>query len=394
MSIKNEVTIVFFFVLCFSVLTANGFTAIDFVSGDTVRILLLDGMQKVAVGSTVDIIIIDSNNKLINYEPAESIAIRASGTGFSINGKKVNQPSLKIFSSTISGDNNFPLISVNSRKYRGELQLINQKGAMQVINILDLEEYLCGVLPREMPDNWHSEALKAQAVAARTFTLNCLENRKSKNRTYDLKCTIADQVYGGFKDEKPRCDLAILATRGEILIFDNKPILAVYHSNSGGVTENDADVFGTNSPYLRSQPDDYAVSAPGYSWSLKLSADEARTRLLSNGLSLGRIEDIELSKVAETGRVRELIIHHSNGNTKISGIAFRNKMGTTLIKSTLFTVQKEENRFLFSGNGYGHGVGMSQSSAKKMAEQGMSYQEILAKFYPGTNLVKINKSSF
>jgi stage II sporulation protein D len=162
------------------------------------------------------------------------------------------------------------------------------------------------------------------------------------------------------------------------------------YSNSGGMTENDADVFGTKNPYLRAQPDEYAASGPGYSWSKSLSADEVRTRLAGNGLALSTIEDIELSKVDESGRVRELIIHHANGTIIISGIAFRNKMGTTFIKSTLFTIQKEGNRFVFFGKGYGHGVGMSQSSAKKMAERGMDYQEILAYFYPGTTLEKIN----
>jgi stage II sporulation protein D len=384
----NTIKIVLWFSLGLYISVANAIAVTDFISGDTVRILLLDGVQKVEVGATVDIIIFDSEKELIEFEPADPVIIHASGSGFSINGKRINYSSIRIFGATISEENKFPLISVNSRKYRGELLLINKDGAITVINVLDIEEYLCGVLPREMPENWHMEALKAQAVAARTFTLNCLESRKSKNRTYDMKCTIADQVYGGYKDEKPRCDSAISATRGEILVYDNKPILAVYHSNSGGMTENDADVFGTHCPYLQSHPDDYAASAPGYAWAQRLAAEEVRTRLMGNGLILGRIEDIKLNKVDESGRVREIAILHSNGNTKLSGVAFRNKMGTTFIKSTLFTIQKEGNRYFFSGKGYGHGVGMSQSSAKKMAEQGIGYQEILAKFYPGANLVK------
>jgi stage II sporulation protein D len=224
MTIKNNGILFTIAVLCLFIIVPSSFAVMDYVSGDTVRILLLDGIQKLEVGVLIDIIITDSNNKLINFEPADPVTIRVNGTGFSINGKKVNQPSLKISSSTISEETSFPLIKVNGRKYRGAVQLYNQNGTIQVVNILDLEEYICGVLSREMPDTWHMEALKAQAVAARTFTLNCLESRKSKNRIYDMKCTIADQVYGGYKDEKPRCDSAISATRGEILIYDNKPI--------------------------------------------------------------------------------------------------------------------------------------------------------------------------
>ena len=393
MKLKKVFSQLFLYTLCLSVLVVNSFGGAEFVSGDTVRILLLDGVEKVELGATANIIIFDAENNLVNLEPSAPMIIRASGTGFSINGKKVNQPNLKIVGvenvQPLPENKTVPLLSINGKKYRGELRIINNGGAMVVVNVLDLEEYLCGVVPREMPHSWHQEALKAQAVAARTYTLNCLENRKNRNSTYDLKCTIADQVYGGYKDEKPNCDSAILATRGEILVYEDKPILACYHGNSGGVLEDDTDVFGTRLPYLKGKLDKYAPTSGKYSWSKTITADEIRTRLNGNGLNLGQIQEIKLSEVVDSGRVRQVTINHANGTTKLSGVSFRQKMGTTFIRSTLFTLEKQGNQYLFCGKGSGHGVGMSQWSAQRMAEQGISYQEILAYFYPGTTLVKI-----
>lgn len=365
------------------------------MSGDTVRILLLEGVEKIEFGTTGNIAIFDSENNLVKAELNYPMEIRIDGTGFSINNKKINQSNLKFVavknSQPDSTENLISLLSVNGRKYRGEVRLINQNSVMQVINVLDLEEYLCGVVPREMPYNWQLEALKAQAVAARTYTLNCLEKRKEQNRIYDLKSTIADQVYGGYNDEKPTSNTAVNATNSEILVYNGKPILAVYHGNSGGALEDDTEVFRTNLPYLKGKPDKFAVISPNYIWSRKLTADELQTRLNKSEISLGKIDNVELSKIAESGRVREITFYYQNRKTILSGVTFRNLMGTTFIRSTLFTLDKQGDTYIFSGKGSGHGVGMSQCTAQNMAEQGINYLEILSYFYPGTNLVKINQ---
>jgi stage II sporulation protein D len=241
-----------------------------------------------------------------------------------------------------------------------------------------------------MPYPWHREALKAQSVAARTFTLHRLSSRTARDKNYDLLPTIADQVYGGYNDERESCDTAILWTQGEILFYNNAPIYACYHGNSGGAIEDNTDVFGGKIPYLPSHSDKYAAPAPSFTWSQTVTADEIRKRLNRNGLSIGVISAIEITKVADSGRVRKITISHANGKTSLTGTEFRNKMGTTFIRSTLFTLEKQEGTYIFSGKGSGHGVGMSQWSAKNMAEQGMNYQEILSYFYPGTTLIKIN----
>ncbi|MDI6783424.1 MAG: SpoIID/LytB domain-containing protein, partial [bacterium] len=353
------------------------------VSGDTVRILILDGVEQVELGATGDIVIFDAENNRVNFAPSNPIIIRVSGTGFSINGKKVNQPNLKIVGvepllassrgQPLPENKLVPLLSVNERKYRGEFKLINPGNSIQVVNILDLEEYLCGVVPREMPYSWHPEALKAQAVAARTYTYNKLYNNNRKSKEYDLLATIADQVYGGYTDERESCNTAICATQGEILVYNDKPIYACYHGNSGGVLEDNADVFGSKIPYLRGKSDSFAAVGPANSWRQNVTADEIRTRLNKNGLAIGKIGNIKLTKVADTGRVREITIEHAKGKTRLTGVSFRHKMGTTFIRSTLFTLEKQEDNYLFSGKGSGHGVGMSQWSAKYMADHGKNY---------------------
>ncbi|MFB3895200.1 MAG: SpoIID/LytB domain-containing protein [bacterium] len=382
-----------YFILCFS-LWLCGSVAYAFAEGvamDTVRVLILDRVQNLELRPLIDLVIFDSENKLVNIEPSEPIIVRAAGSGFSINNKKVNTSRLKISSATLSGDSNVPLIRIGTKKYRGELDLVRQGNDIAVINILNIEEYLCGVVPREMPYEWHREALKAQAVAARTYTYNKLATINRSARLYDLKATIADQVYGGFNDERSSCDSAIYATAGEILVYDDKPILACYHGNSGGALENDTDVFRTKMPYLKGKSDEFSPTGGRYDWSQSVTAAEIRTRLVSAGLNIGQIRDITLSEVADSGRVRYITIIHSNGTTRLTGVAFRDKMGTTFIRSTLFTLDKQENRYIFRGKGNGHGVGMSQWSAYRMAQQGMNYQEILDYFYPGTNLVKKNQ---
>jgi stage II sporulation protein D len=364
------------------------------MSGDTVRVLILDSIDKIELGSTVDIIIYEPADKVIDVPADNPILIRASGTGFSINGKKISQSSLKIIPVENAADTSqqtvVPLLAVNGKKYRGELKLYNTGNSLQIVNVLDMEEYLCGVVPREMPYSWHPESLKAQAVAARTFTCHRLSSGNSRNKNYDLLPTIADQVYGGYNDEQESCNSAIAGTCGEILVYNDKPIYACYHGNSGGQLEDNADVFGGQIPYLRRKSDKYAAPSSTFTWSRTVTATEIRTRLNDNGVSVGKINNIELNKVADSGRVREITIEHSQGKTKFTGTEFRQKMGTTFIRSTLFTLEKQGETYLFHGNGTGHGVGMSQCSAKNMAEQGKDYQEILAYFYPGTTLVKIN----
>ncbi|MCX7918254.1 MAG: SpoIID/LytB domain-containing protein [bacterium] len=366
------------------------------MSGDTARVLILEDVKQIELGSTVDMIIYDMEDNIVDTCDKNPIMIQVSGIGFAVNGKKVNQSSLKIVPVKNTGDTTqqktVPLLIVNGKKYRGEFRLYNTGKTMQVVNVLDIEEYLCGVVPREMPFSWHIEALKAQAVAARTFTYNRLFTRNARNKNYDLLPTIADQVYGGYTDERESCNLAIAATCGEILVYNDKPIYACYHGNSGGQLEDNDDVFGGRIPYLCRKPDKYAVPSATYHWSRTISAAEIRARLHDNGLAIGTINDIELTTVADSGRVREITIVHSLGKTRLSGPEFRNKMGTTCIRSTLFTLEKQGESYIFRGTGSGHGVGMSQWSAKNMAEAGKDYQEILAYFYPGTTLINIHNS--
>lgn len=358
------------------------------VAADTVRVLILNGVQKLELRPMIDLVIFDADDRLVNIEPSEPIIVKISNPGFSINNKKVNTSRLKISSATLSGDSNVPLIRIGDKRYRGELDLVHQGNTITAINVLNIEEYLCGVVPREMPYQWHLEALKAQAVAARTYTYNKLATINRSARLYDVKATIADQVYGGFNDERSSCDSAIFATAGEILMYDDKPILACYHGNSGGALENDTDVFRTKMPYLKGKPDEFSPTGGRYDWNRSVTATEIRTRLMNSRVNIGQIHNIKLSDVADSGRVRQLTIIHSNGTTKLNGVSFRDKMGTTFIRSTLFTIEKEGNRYIFCGKGSGHGVGMSQWSAYRMAQQGKNYQEILDYFYPGTTLIK------
>ncbi len=281
----------------------------------------------------------------------------------------------------ISTDRGTPL-TINDKTYRGQIQLVRDNGGFTAVNILSLEEYLYSVVPKEVSKEWPMEALKAQSVAARTYAMSRMNSRN--NHDFDMVCTQMDQVYGGYESERERTTRAVDDTRGEILVFDGEPIICYFHANSGGVTEDSYQAFGIRRAYLRATPDPYSKNTPGYRWSLRISAKELQRRLIAKGYGVGSISSVIISDKSPSGRVKRVKIFHARGVTDIEGNAFRWKVDSTMMRSTLFGVRKDGNYFIFEGYGYGHGVGMSQWGCYSQARQGKDYKNILGFYYPGT----------
>jgi len=295
-------------------------------------------------------------------------------------------------------------IKVNNRAYRGEIEVrkkndalflsavkkqgspMTSEASLLVINEVDLEEYLQGVMKHEISPAWPKEAVKAQAVAARSFALN--KKLKNIGKPYDLCATITSQVYGGLSGEDPRSNEAIYETRGEILIYQEKPIAAYYHATCGGETEDVENVWGGRLPYLKSVRCKYCKDSPHYEWEEKLSLSEISNALSHKGIS--EIESIEIYKRSSTGRVVKLVIEDEFGKHIISGNQFRMALGPNLIRSTYFKMKEKRRRVEFKGKGWGHGVGMCQWGAKGMAEKGYNYKEILKHYYPNVKIKKID----
>ncbi len=277
-------------------------------------------------------------------------------------------------------------IRVNNRTYRGEIEVRKRNDTLLVINEVDLEEYLYGVMKHEISPAWPLEAVKAQAVAARSFALN--KKLGNVGKPYDLCATITSQVYGGLSGEDPRSNEAIDETRGEILTYEERPIAAYYHATCGGETEDVENVWGGRLPYLKSVRCRYCKDSPHYEWEEKLSLLEISNALGHKGIS--EVESIEIYERSDTGRIVKLVVEDEFGKHIISGNQFRMALGPNLIRSTLFKIKEKRGRVEFKGKGWGHGVGMCQWGTKGMAERDFSYKEILKHYYSNAEIRKMD----
>lgn len=281
-------------------------------------------------------------------------------------------------------------LSNNNKTYRGTFLLYLSAGELLLVNQVMLEQYLYGVLPCEVSPNWEKEALKAQAVAARTFAIyNRLNN---KTPEYDLEAGVASQVYKGFDIEAAPTNNAINETTGEILAYEDTIIQAFFHSNSGGKTASSAEVWGGDYKYLQSIDDPYSASSKGYKWKYEISSDKLSALMLKSKFTIGSVEEISIIDRTESNRVNTLKLKGTTGDIIIKGKDLRALIGNEQIKSTNFTVSSISGGFTFEGFGWGHGVGLSQEGAREMANLGRTYKEILRHYYKDTKIKKVKIS--
>jgi stage II sporulation protein D len=223
-----------------------------------------------------------------------------------------------------------------------------------------------------MPSSWPLEALKAQAIAARSYAAANIG--KHGKDGYDLRATTDDQVYSGVASENENSNLAVGLTTGLVLKQEGKPITAFFHSTSGGATEFSENVWGKSLSYLHSVPD-FDDASPHFSWTRKVSVDDIENLV---GRDIGQL--LSLSVVSRTGsnRVQYLLAQGASGSKLINSETLRRGLK---LPSTLFNVGTEPNSYVFAGRGFGHGLGMSQYGAKALAERGCNAAQILSYYY-------------
>lgn len=304
------------------------------------------------------------------------LAVGVSGNALVLDGKTLTVDGFTVVPETSAGGR----LKLDGKAYRGTIGVKKDgKGGLDIVNVLPVETYLYGVVPQEMSSGWPLEALKAQAVVARTFAL--YQREKNRDHPYDVSATTSSQVYGGLDAETPKAVKAVDETKGQVLFHEGRLILAYYHANSGGVTEDAKNVWTTDVPYLKSIRDDYSAQATSGHWSYSLSLDDLARALSGKGLAVGSIRDLVPVAVSPSGRIVKLKVLHSRGETLLRCNDFRIKVDPRQLKSALFVMDKEGNRIRFEGKGYGHGVGLSQWGAYEMARQGFSYRDILTYYY-------------
>lgn len=269
-------------------------------------------------------------------------------------------------------------VNVDNVPYRGIIELHNVLGKIFVINVLSINEYLYGVVPSEIPASWNIEALKAQAVSARTYTYHHLKN--GSNSIYNLDSTTKFQVYKGYSAETAETNKAVDETSGIVILYKNAPIVAFFHSACGGRTVDDKYVWnGDDKSYLKSINCPYCKNSPNYEWEERITLDQIKTALTSKYRRVGKITGVNLKR--NDGRVNLIVISHRNGAVKMSGNDFRLLFPDKKIRSLYFSAAKVNDGLILRGHGWGHGVGMCQWGAKGMAEAGRDFKDILNFYY-------------
>ncbi len=277
-------------------------------------------------------------------------------------------------------------IAVNGKKYRGTVEIIPADKGLLVVNELPIEEYLIGLINCEISSQWPMEAIKAQAVIARSYAIYQREARK--NAVYQLESTVMDQVYDGCDIEDSRAARGVRETAGEVLTYDDKVIQAFYHSSCGGHTDASENVWGVALPYLRGVDCVYCMKAPSVRWEQTLPLKRIESSLRQSGYQVSDLREIRAGKKNRSGRVTDVTLISAKGYLVISAVNLRKAVGFSVIKSTNFEMRTIGDDVLFTGSGNGHGVGLCQWGAKQRALEGFDYREILTYYYPGTRLEK------
>jgi len=312
---------------------------------------------------------------------------------FSIKNKKIKIENYGLFSGAIYIENlSDGNIKFNTYKYGGNFYLALSTNRIFLINEISIEEYLKGVLPNEISPRWNIEAIKAQAVAARTFAY--FYRLKNSGQLYHLKANILSQVYTGKIGENSNFNKGIKETENEVLIYKGKLIAAYFHSVCGGHTENAEKVWGKKLPYLRGVPCSYCRGAPYYKWEVSFTEEELIKKLSKAGYKFTHISAILPEKISSSGRWVLVKIIGKPTSIVIKGNRFRLILGAEKLRSTKFRIRRYRRKWVISGRGWGHGVGLCQWGAKKMAELGYKYYQILRYYFRGTKIVKISSKYF
>jgi stage II sporulation protein D len=341
------------------------------------RVLLFEGLDRVTVSDAAsgDVLArIDSvpgEGLRVNGGPVvSSWRSRSSGRPFEVRGSKSQQ-----------------------LRVRGSVEVVALYGSeapglsgLAVVNEVPLERYLAGTLGREMYGSWGEDALRAQAVASRTYAVH--QQRSRREQPWHVTAGTRSQVYGGIADESAPVDAAIEATRGQILVYDDQPILAAFHSSSGGQTASAEEVWGESRDYLVSVPVEDEWDSPDAYWRARVTRGTLGRALALAGNDIGPVVAVEVRRRTRSGRVSRLELVGEGGTVTWTGRRLRSALGESKLKSTLFEVRQDEDGFVFVGSGRGHGVGMSQWGARAMARRGDDYRKILNTFYPGARLTR------
>ncbi|WP_159426175.1 SpoIID/LytB domain-containing protein [Desulfolucanica intricata] len=338
--------------------------------------------------------VLAGNGALHKKEPGDDLVVEGAEQKVRMNTDLSQyriQTSEEVVPINPQGSLNLVVLQYNgsAQRYRGSFEFRQDKVGLNVINELSLEEYLYGVVPGEMPSDWPFEALKAQSVAARSYVLRQMGTYSAQG--FDVLSDQYSQVYRGYDHETSSTNRAVEETAGMVATYLDKPINAFYHSSSGGYTENSEDVWQDKLPYIRWKEDPYDQNNKHYGWKVTFTQEELLALLEKSGLQWIEVTDIEVLEYTASGkRMRKVELSGINQDEKpaveqyFNADGVRNAFGLKSSPSKLekeFDEDKKLIRVTFKGDGWGHGLGMSQYGARAMAQDGYTFSDILQYYY-------------
>lgn len=407
----------FITIICLTLLFIISVKDDAFAEGINVRVLILNNQQAVRISCPQGLVIKDAYSlKEVGKTPRETVLRVNQGRIFA---DGTDTGSRFVYAAS---DNVHNINHLNGAAYRGYFLVgLNDRGGLQVINYVALDDYIQGVLGGEIIASWPVEAIKAQAVAVRTYVMYKLG--ESRSRLYDVVNDTGDQMYIGVRGEAPNFTRAVKETSNQVMAREGKAVCAYYHSSCGGGTSDSIHVFSNDQGSLQGSQCNFCRGNPNSTWGKTLTAEVIRHRLNNNGFRTGRIFSITPISRSENKRIIYLEIKHELGVSHLFASDFRRMMGYQEIKSTKFDVHPKQyvtyrqtkqmaasrglsmggtdaagtitnenleiqipTYYYFSGAGWGHGVGMCQWGARGMALEGYDYKQIVRHYYPNTEL--------
>ncbi|HEX2249814.1 MAG TPA: SpoIID/LytB domain-containing protein [Gemmatimonadales bacterium] len=379
--------------------------------GPSIRVGLVVGAATVSVGGHDALLVNEPDGSRITTIPrGETWQVRTAGQKLVLAGHGSSHPPTFDALVLASVDPAVP-VRLNGKLYRGYAEILRDAAGITVVNRLDVETYLDGVVSAEMGRRSPSEraALEAQAVVSRTYAIRNLGRRRS--RGFDLFAGVSDQVYGGVAAETPEGRSAVRETRGQVLTYGGGPIEAFFYSTCGGRTADGVEVFrGGAQPYLRSITDKaengspYCIISPRYRWREEWNAQTLRATLERNlptvtgtpSRYVRQVKDIRIERRTASGRVAQLAIAIDGPDIRVAGGAIRQVLRPSsgeLLRSNAFTLSvtgggERVTHLTADGTGAGHGVGFCQWGAVGRARSGHGYQQILAAYFPETRVAR------
>lgn len=355
----------------------------------------------------------ESNNMLLRqrsykFSIENNLIVISSDAGKTVVGKNVT-----LYSHVPNGNNyltmNNPTSGYGICNYKGDMNISIENGTLVFVNNIGIEDYLCGVICREMSENQNIESLKVQAVCARSIAYNSVSN----NSKYDVVDTTANQVYIGYNENYKKCIAAVEQTAYQVLTYNGAVISAYYSASNGGITESTSNAWVARLPYYKVQIDEFDNIYKGRVYTLSKTniINSNRTKMKGYGVkgdvisidSIVPTYDSEPASLPENQRrvqVLTITVTTTNGVESFTlkkqsgvclGLYYRNVSGNnTTLPSSKYWIEETETDFIFHVDGNGHGIGMSQNGVYSRVAAGQKYKEILAFYYPGTVLGKVN----